>query len=332
MPVGRIEYHHLGPMTFREFLLAVDPALLAYLDALDFDTPPPEAAHRKLSQRHRQYLFVGGMPEAVLAFAESTSLEEAGAVHRRIVSTYEDDFAKYARHRDLMRLQRVFRMIPRQVGHKVKYVNFSRDDLSRDIRHAIELLEKARICTRVFASHCGGVPLMADIDESAYKLLFLDVGLMNHLCGVDWMTLSRMVDVQLVNEGAVAEQVVGQHLAYPGQGTHPPQVVYWLREGRKANAEVDYVVASGPDIFPVEVKAGRSGTLRSLHQFVATGKAAAAVRFDTNPPSRQRVVHQVPVAGKQQEISVALLSLPLYAVGELSRLLVCERERRLPPL
>ena len=120
-------------------------------------------------------------------------------------------------------------------------------------------------------------------------------------------------------------------LAYPGHGTHPPQVVYWLREGRKANAEVDFVIASGPDVFPIEVKAGRSGTLRSLHQFAATGKAAAAVRFDTNPPSRQRVVHQAPMAQKLKEISFVLLSLPLYAAGELDRLLLRERDRLMAP-
>jgi len=322
MPVGRIEYHHLGPMTFREFLQAIEPALCRYLDSLDFNTMLPEAAHRKLLKRQRQYLFVGGMPEAVLAFQESASLQEASSVHRSIISTYEDDFAKYARRQDLLRLQRTFRMIPRQVGQKVKYVNFSREDRSRDIKAAIELLAKARVCICVFSCHCSGIPLIADVNEFVYKLLFLDVGLMNHVNGMNWLDLNRMEDVQLVNEGAVAEQFIGQHLAYSNHGVDPPQLVYWLREGRKSNAEVDYVVSSGPEIFPVEVKAGRSGTLRSLQQFAASRESLKAVRFDTNPTGRQQVVHQVPVAGKNQTVAFELLSLPLYAVGELERLLV----------
>ena len=304
-------------MTFREFLQAVEPALCTYLDSLDFSAVLPETAHRKLLKRQLQYLFVGGMPEAVLAFKENASLEEASSVHRRILSTYEDDFARYARRRELLRLQRTFRMIPRQVGQKVKYVNFSREDHSRDIKTAIDLLAKARVCTRVFASHCSGVPLMADINEFAFKLLFLDVGLMNHLSGVNWLDLNRMDDVKLVNEGAVAEQFIGQHLAYADQGGNPPQLVYWLREGRKANAEVDYVISLGSDIFPVEVKSGRSGTLRSLQQFAAAGKSSVAVRFDTNPPSRQQVTHQVPVADKHLKVTFDLLSLPLYAVDEI---------------
>lgn len=326
MPVGRIEYQHLGPMTFREFLEIIEPALCLYIDNLEFDAALPDAAHRKLMKRQRQYLFVGGMPEAVLVYHETGSLQEASLVHSSIASTYEDDFAKYARRRNLVRLQRIFRMMPRQVGKKVKYVNFSREDNSRDIKAAIELLEKARVCTRVFASHCSGVPLTADINEFVYKLLFLDVGLMNHMSGLTWLDLNRIDDMQLVNEGSLAEQYIGQHLAYSTDGTHPPQLAYWLREGRKTNAEVDYVVSSGSDIFPVEVKAGRSGTLRSLHQFAASGKSPKAVRFDTNPPGRQQVTHQVPVAGSHQPVTFELLSLPLYAVGEMERLLMQERE------
>ncbi len=325
MPVGRIEYYHLGPMTFREFLKAIEPSLCRYLDNLDFDTALPAAAHHKLLKRQRQYLFIGGMPEAVLAFKESDSLEEASSVHRRIVSTYEDDFAKYARRQELVRLQQTFRMIPRQVGQKIKYVNFSREDRSRDIKSAIDLLEKARVCIRVVASHCSGVPLAADINEFVYKLLFLDVGLMSYLTGITWLDLNRMDEVKLINEGAVAEQFIGQHLAYKNQGKNPPELVYWLREGRKANAEVDYVICLGADIFPIEVKAGRSGTLRSLQQFAASGKSSTAVRFDTNPPSRQEVSHQVPVSGELQQVSFTLLSLPLYAVEETNRLLAREQ-------
>jgi predicted AAA+ superfamily ATPase len=328
MPVGRIEYYHLGPMTFREFLQAIEPQLCRYLDDLSFDSVPPDTAHRKLLGRQRQYMFVGGMPEAVLELQESGSLVESSAVHRRIVSTYEDDFAKYARHSKLALLQRVFRLIPRQVGQKVKYVNLSREDRSRDVRQAIELLAMARVCHQVFSSHCSGIPLHADINPLSYKLLFLDVGLMNHVCGIDWRTLSRMTDIQLVNEGAVAEQFVGQHLAYASRGIDAPKPVYWLREGRSTNAEVDYVVSYGPEIYPVEVKAGRSGTLRSLHQFIACGKSKKAIRFDTNPPSRQEVECHVPTGGKPGQTVFELLSLPLYAVDELGRLLEQEFDRR----
>lgn len=326
MPVGRIEYHHLGPMTFREFLESIEPALCHYLDEIGPDSAPPESAHRKLLLLQRQYLFVGGMPEAVQAFVETGSLEESSAVHRRLISTYEDDFAKYASQREMALLQQVFRRIPRLVGQKIKYANVAREERSRDVKAAIAQLVRARVCHCAWASHCSGVPLHADIDESAFKLLFLDVGLMNHACGMDWLALSRMDDTRLVNEGAVAEQFVGQHLAYAAAGTEAPQLTYWLREGRAANAEVDYVMARGPEIFPVEVKAGRSGTLRSLHQFMAQKPAHTAVRFDLNPPSRQRVSIELSIGNSLVKVNFNLFSLPLYAVGELGRLLDNARE------
>jgi predicted AAA+ superfamily ATPase len=320
MPVGRIEYLHLGPMTFREFLGALEPDLGRYLDKLSFEAPLPEAAHRKLLDRQRKYLFVGGMPEAVLEYRESSSLQAAGAVHRRIVSTYEDDFSKYARRDRLALMQRVFRLIPRYVGRKVKYVHYSREDRSRDVKAAIELFANARVCHRVHAGSCSGIPVDADIHEFVYKLLFLDVGLMNHLCGLRWPDLQSQSPIQLVNEGAVAEQFVGQHLLFNRHGLDRPSLVYWLREGRKTNAEVDFVISLGPEVLPIEVKAGKSGSLRSLHQFVGHGKSNRALRFDLNPASRQTVSFQAPIGGAFEKRRFELMSLPLYAVEEIDRL------------
>lgn len=320
MPVGRIEVLHLGPMRFREFLWAVEPEMDGYLDELDFDRPVPKMAHRKLLDRQRQFLFVGGMPEAVLEYKESASLEQATAVHRRIASTYEDDFSKYARRGQLALMQRIFRAIPRHVGEKVKYVNFSRQERSRLVKGTIELLANARVCHRVFSSDCSGIPLDASIHEFVYKLLFLDVGLMNHICGTRLKALSTRDPIRMVNEGAVAEQFVGQHLVDFSRGIEKPSLVYWLREGRGSNAEVDFVIAVDGRVFPIEVKAGKSGSLRSLHQFVARGKSKIAMRFDLNPLSRQRVECQVPVGHNVVNETFDLFSLPLYAVEEIDRL------------
>ena len=321
MPVGRIDYHHLGPMSFREFLTAIEPGLVSYLDAIQPTTQLPETAHQKLLQRHRQYLFVGGMPEAVLVFAETGSLETVSPVHQRIIDTYEDDFAKYARRDDLALLQRVFRQIPRHVGKKLKYVNYSREHRSREVKRAIDLLTKARVCTAIEASHCSGVPLAAHVHENASKLLYLDVGLMNHVCGMDWLALRSLDDLQLVNEGSIAEQVVGQHLAYLNKGTSSPSLSYWLREGRANNAEVDYVISHGPDLFPIEVKAGKRGSLRSLHQYASEKPCRAAIRLDLNQPSHQYTKHAL--------LTYELLSLPLYAAGEINRIITDYRSETL---
>ena len=320
MPVGRIEYLHLGPMSFAEYLRTADPESAKHLDALELTVAPPEAAHRRLLRRFREYLLVGGLPEAVLAHGESDgSPLEVAAVHRSIAETYEDDFAKYARGSQLVRLQRLFRSIPGSVGRKVVYRTLDHESRAAEVRDAIDLLVKARICHRVVHSHCSGLPLGAGVDDRSYKLLFMDVGLMNHVCGVDGPAVDAMDGIRLVNEGGIAEQYVGQELASLGRGERLPNLHYWLRQGRKGNAEVDYVISRGDWIVPVEVKAGRSGSLKSLLQFAHEKGPPLAIRFDTNPPSLQTVRHTIRTADSLQPITLQLLSLPLYAVEALPR-------------
>ena len=319
MPVGRIQYLHLGPMTFQEFAEALEPDLLVQLNRIDFETALPDTAHRRLCSLQRHYLYVGGMPEAVAVFKETGSFSEVAEVHREIVETYIDDFAKYARDRDLVLLQRVFSSVPRMVGQKIKYVNLASGERAAHVRMMIDLLVKAQVVLPIFHSHCSGVPLGADIDDSVFKLAFLDVGLANHLCGLDWRALTGFDSTRLVNEGGMAEQFVAQELAWLGKGK--PDLTYWRREGRQGNAEVDFTLAVGPTIYPIEVKAGKSGSLKSIQQFVLRKHVTRALRFDLNPPSRQHVIQLARTKEGAEEISYELLSLPLYATGELPRLL-----------
>jgi predicted AAA+ superfamily ATPase len=318
MPVGRIEYYHLGPMTFGEFLNAIDPAMAPYCSEFHIHQGMPVNAHRKLIKRQREYLFVGGMPEAVGNYIEKDSLAEVTAVHRSIADTYQDDFSKYARKKDLILLQKVFRQVPRIIGQKVKYSNISREDRSREVKTVIDLLVKARICHQVFHSHCSGIPLMAEINDNVYKLLFMDVGMVAYLTGLDWIALQALDEQALVNEGKLAEQFIGQHLISPYA---PPRLTYWLREAKSANAEVDYVITSGNQIMPVEVKAGKSGALKSLQQFALHKKAPICIRFDLNPPGTGHIEHSVRVKDGSVPISYTLLSLPLYLAEELPRIL-----------
>ena len=201
MPVGRIAYLHLGPMDFVEYAIERAPDLLRYLDARTILAGLPNAAHDRLLRLLREYLAVGGMPEAVLAMSETGSANEASAVQSQILQTYQDDFAKYATDRQLALLQTLFRGLPMRVGEKAKYSNFSREDLPRDVKACLELLRKAKIFTAVHHTDGNGVPLAAEESESAWKPLFLDVGLMNKAAGLDAATIARLDGIRLVNEG-----------------------------------------------------------------------------------------------------------------------------------
>jgi predicted AAA+ superfamily ATPase len=314
MPVGRVEYHHIGPLSFSEFIACTEPDLNAWREAAARLEKVPETAHRRLLSRLREYFYIGGMPEAVQVFLESGAMSEVQEVHRSIIETYQDDFSKYAQHTDLVRLRRVFAQIPRNIGRKIKYVNLSREERAREIKACVELLSLAQVCQKVVASHCSGVPLAAETDDDAYKLIFMDVGMVNHMCGGRWTDIANTAGHTLVNEGPLAEQFIGQHLSYLEHGR--PQLHYWIREGKANNAEVDYVVARGACILPIEVKAGAGGSLKSLQQFVLEKKVRQVVRFDLNQSSNVNAVYRARAGQTADEVAFELLSMPLYAVEE----------------
>ena len=322
MPVGRVSYLHMGPMTFTEFLGAMDgEKLVSFVESFELEQGVDPAVHNRLLDLLRTYFFTGGMPEAVGAYARSRRFRDVSAVHNSIVETYREDFPKYVGSRSLPRIVNVFNFAARNVGRKVKYIHFSREDAAAATRADIELLCMARVLSKVVHSHCNGLPLQAEGDPRTYKLLFMDIGLMNAVCGLGWSAIEGMNETRLVNEGAMAEQFVGQHLQDLLSGSPNRELIYWLREGRATNAEVDYVAAFDGRIVPIEVKAGASGSLKSLHQFVAEKGAPVAVRFHAGPPSVQTVRTRVRRGGTQTEVTFRLLSLPLYLVERLPHLL-----------
>jgi len=319
MPVGRVEYLHMGPMTFSEFLDALEESKLSsIIKNFQLGDELNPLIHRRLLELLRIYFFVGGMPEAVNVYAQSRRLRDVSEVHSSIIETYREDFPKYIGSRNLNRIQNVFNYAARNVGKKVKYSQFSSQDKSTTIKTDIELLCMARVLAKVIHSHCNGLPLQADMEEKTYKLIFLDVGLMNAICGLNWKTISQMEDTPLVNEGTIAEQFVGQHLQDILSTSTNRELTYWLREGRSTNAEVDYVLALNGQIIPIEIKAGATGSLKSLHQFVAEKGASMAIRFDTGLPSVQTINTKVRKADQTLDCKYQLLSLPLYLVERLS--------------
>jgi uncharacterized protein len=319
IPVGRIQYLHMGPMTFTEYLEALgETKLRESIETYTFGVDLGPVVHKRLLDMLRSYYFVGGMPAAVDSYAKSRKLGAVGPVHNSIIETYREDFQKYARSRNLLRMQHVLNFVARNVGVKIKYSNVMKDVHSATIRQDIDLLSMARVISKVVHTHASGLPLQADLDEKVYKLLFLDVGLMNAICGLGWSPLSKLDDIQLVNQGAIAEQFIGQHLLELLAETPNRELTYWLREGRSSNAEVDFVVAFDGRIVPIEVKAGGRGSLRSLHQFVGEKHVPLAVRFDGNPASIQTVYATIQTGDKASEVTYRLLSLPLYLVEKVA--------------
>jgi predicted AAA+ superfamily ATPase len=322
MPVGRIQYLHMGPMTFSEFLLAIgEEKLHDFIQGYESGQEIGEIVHQRLLLLLRSYYFVGGMPEAVAVFAESQSYKAVSEIHNSIIETYRDDFPKYAGSRNLYRMLNVFNFAARNVGIKIKYSNISSQDQSATIKKDIELLAMARVIGKVVHSNCSGLPLQADTRERVYKLLFLDIGLMNAICGLDWRNLSQRDEKKIINQGAIAEQFVGQHLQAILADKPNRELTYWLREGKSSNAELDFVIGLRGEIIPIEVKSGAAGSLKSLHQFMGTKNAPLAIRFDTNMPGDQQVSTKIKIHNELKEVHYQLRSLPLYLVERLDALI-----------
>ena len=319
MPVGRIEYLYMGPMNFIEYLKAQGEAkLIELLDNFKWEDPFSLTAHELLCSHLRDFLIVGGMPEAVNTFIHERSINDAIDIQISIIETYLDDFSKYASQSQLNELQNVFQHVPLTAGEKIKYVNINAHQPAREIKTAIELLEKAGIVIRVNHSDATGLPLKAGMNQKQFKLYFMDVGLLNNICGTRHLNMNLLRTTRFINEGNIAEQFIAQHLLYSGRPNTKPELYYWLREGKSNNAEVDFVVPTGGHVTPVEVKAGKSGTLKSLHQFTRTRNTNTCLRFDLNTPSRQQVEHILP---NRESSQFNLISLPIYMVNRLDLLL-----------
>lgn len=318
MPVGRVEYLHLGPMDMEEFLLALgQERITTLLNNYALDDSIPESIHLSLLNFLKLFWIIGGMPAAVAWYGNSGKLAEAIREHAAILQTYEDDFRKYRKRIYPERLRKVFRRIPALIGNKLKYVQLDPEERSRELAENLHLLEMALVIYRVRHSAGNGVPLGAEAKERDFKPLFLDNGLVSTSLGLSLPGLEMADDLLMVNNGALAEQFIGQHLLYDGPSYEKPQLFYWNREQKSASAEVDYLITHEDRVVPVEVKAGTTGTLKSLQVFVAEKKSPVALRFNAMPPSC--AWQETRVAGKDK-VPFLLISLPLYLIGQTRRL------------
>ncbi|HOE81952.1 MAG TPA: DUF4143 domain-containing protein [Myxococcota bacterium] len=264
VPVGRVQYLDMLPMTFVETLWASGNDAAAQM-ASDPFVDLGSASHTFLMEQVRHYCFIGGMPEAVSAWQKGARIAEIFGIQAALTASFRDDFAKYSRRANPRLMDQVLVEAAASVGQQIKYSRLAPDSSGPQIKAALELLLQARILRKVKATDPSGLPLGAGAKESRFKLLFLDIGLWQQLRGVTPKEFLRQ-DLMAIHRGAMAEQFVGQELA-ASQGC---DLYYWAREARSSSAEVDYLAVRDGNIYAVEVKSGPAGKLRSLHMLLAS--------------------------------------------------------------
>lgn len=292
--------------------------LRKFLQTYQLNKIIPEAIHTQLFSFVKKYLIIGGMPAAVSCWSSLENLDALNQIHFDLLATYREDFAKYRSRLSTTRLEELLASVPRQLGKKFIYSHANSEMNTPPLKQALDLLNKARVCHRAFASSANGLPLNAEIKNKFFKVILLDCGLANAELGLSLHQLRSVSELNLVNSGGITEQLVGQQLRTLFPPYASPSLNYWQRTDSGANAEIDYVIQHGNKVIPIEVKAGSTGTLNSLHEFMHLKGRNLAVRINSDHPSITPI--QVRTSDGSL-VKYTLLSLPFYLLGQLHRLI-----------
>jgi predicted AAA+ superfamily ATPase len=298
MPVGRIQYLFLYPLSFGEFLEALGESVLRkHISDLINLEQLPEKIHMKLNEYVRKYFITGGMPAVVQEYINTRDIIKCQRIQRSIIDTYIDDFAKYSKVTKHTYLRKVFNAVPGMVGKKFVYASVDRNIKSRELKEALELLETAGIVVRVRQTSGSGIPLAAGVHESIFKVVFLDVGLLHAISGI-YSDTAKEEDFTAIYKGAVAEQFAGQEIiAYQSCFTKA-ELFYWGRKAKSSTAEIDYLIVQNAQIIPIEIKSGPKGRMKSMHLFIEKYESRKALKISQAPYKKE----------------IPIVSLPFYAM------------------
>ena len=297
IPVGRIESLYCYPLSFYEFMIATgNEQLIELIKSLNKDQPLDEPLHKQALNLLAQYMAVGGMPEAVQEWIDTKNIMKCVKIHKTIIDTYRQDFGKYARTRKIEYVDLIFNSVPHFTGKKFVFSNVSDTIRSRELKPALELLEKAGVVHRVFHSSGNGVPIAAEENPALFKVIPLDVGLMQAGLNADYSNWLIDSEQQFINKGAVAEAFTGiEFLAYSWPFERKT-LNYWVRERHAAKAEVDYLIEKEGEVVPVEVKSGSSGTLKSLELFFKEKqKSSYGLHISAQPAGLKGKIRKIPL-------------------------------------
>ncbi len=288
-PVGKVDFLKLYPLSFREFLLNLgEEKLYEQLAANKLDVIA--LFHQKLVEYLRLYYFVGGMPEVVAHYIEHKNIEAVRGIQQKILLGYENDFAKYAPHDIIPRIKLVWNSILSQLAmenRKFIYGQIKKGARAKDFETAIGWLVDAGLILKVSRISKPTLPLNAYMDIDAFKLFFVDIGLLNALGNLDPKILLEKNSILTEYKGALTEQFVCQQLII----SH--QLFYWAAEA--ATAEIDFVLQHKNEAVPIEVKAEENLKAKSLKLFVGRFKIKTAYRTSMNKYRAEEWITNIPL-------------------------------------
>ncbi len=300
-PVGRVEYLALRPFSFTEFLNAGN--YKKELEALR-TIPIPAYAHERLMSLFMKYTIIGGMPEIVKLYFETNDFIEIKKTVNNLIIAYKEDVEKYARNENQSRIIRfIIDNIFKFASERITFNNFAASGYrSREVAEAFRLLEKTMLLSLVYPTTDTKLPLGRNLKMSP-KLQLLDTGLVNLYSGIEKEILLGD-DLMDTFRGKIAEHIIGQEIL--AQEYSPAtSLIFWVRQKKQSDAEIDYLMNHDGRIIPIEVKSGSSGRMKSLKIFISLAKTDIAVRFYSG---KFEITEEVAIDGKKFK----LLNMPLY--------------------
>ena len=309
-PVGRVEYMALHPCTFVEFLRAMGQGVMA--DCIE-KISLPISSHPSAMEWYKKYMIVGGLPEAVANYAKYKDIVRLNGVFNSLLSGYRDDVEKYAskpKEQDAIRY--ILNYGWTFAAHRIQFAKFTSSSFkAAEAGNAFRTLEKTLLLELVYPQSTASFPILPDLKKSP-KLLWLDTGLVNYVAGMQEELLFCKDTDELWN-GDIAEQIVGQELL-GSSFTFGEKRMFWVRDAKNSQAEVDFLIRHKSHLLPIEVKTGNNAKLRSLHLFMDESKEKIALRLWNGPMTSDTVTTQ---KGK----SFILYNIPLYYAGYLQEFL-----------
>lgn len=298
-PVGKVDFLKLYPLSFSEFLMATGNERFAkLLKKQDFEMITN--FKQTYIDALKQYYFVGGMPEAVQSFAESKDFNEVRTIQKRILAAYEQDFSKHAPNEIVPKIRMLWNSIPSQLARENKkfiYGLVREGSRAREYETAIMWLSDCGLVHKVSRVNAAGIPLKAYEDLKAFKLFIVDVGLLGCMTGLHQRTLLDGDDLFVEFKGALTEQYVCQQLK-----TIEDLGIYYYTNDR-GSCEIDFVIDTGEQIIPIEVKAETNLRAKSLKTYRERFEPELSVRTS--------------MADYKKEDW--LLNLPLYAIEQINK-------------
>jgi len=277
-PVGKVNFLDVPPLTFTEFVRAVGNDLQA--EALEnADWTVLDALREKYTLLLKQYLFVGGMPEAVVEFADSGDYAAVRKIQSEILQSYDTDFVKHAPPELLGKIRLLWHNIPAQLAKENKkflYSALKTGARAREYESALQWLDDAGMLHQTFRVSPPRMPLASYQDFSAFKLYAHDVGLLSAIAELPSTALIDGNALFSNFNGSLTEQYVLQEIVAVGASPH-----YWSADS--GNAEVEFVVQGENAIFPIEAKAGINTKAKSLKVYRELFHPPFALRTSLQP-------------------------------------------------